>query len=491
MRLSLSLFSIGLIVSSLSTYANVFDKFAEIKSNPTALYNFLLKMPKGGELHYHLAGGFYPEKLLELTRNGHYCLNTHTFVMTRTTAACVGIDARELFKQSNPYYNKTIRAWSLKDVVPSDESPYEHFFTVFDKFMQPFTDYSPALLADIMRRAASQHEQYLEVMVMPDSKSITGNPLSVIPSHYKLLKQQLLTNNDFIKNNKTTLANGEALVPLAKRYLKCHQLPKQAACQLTVKLQYYVLRNQPLGSFFAQALHAFVIAKNSKAFVGVNLVQQEDGFYSLRDYKAHMQIFSFLHNAYPSVNIALHAGELSATMVNPNDLRFHINDAITIGHAQRIGHGVDIGYEHNAETLVKQMVNESIAVEINLISNRKILGINGKNHPLRYYLAHQVPVVLSTDDEGILRTDLTAQYVEAVRYHEVSYHVLKQITRNALSFSFLQGRSIWVNNLTNQRVIACQDLNSNECQAYIHHSEKAKLQWQLELKLLAFEKEFD
>lgn len=136
------------------------------------------------------------------------------------------------------------------------------------------------------------------------------------------------------------------------------------------------------------------------------------------------------------------------------------------------------------------MANHHIPVEINLISNLKILNISGRNHPLNYYLTHNVPVVLSTDDEGVLRTDLTQQYVEAAKEHGLNYQQLKQINRNTLTYSFLPGKSIWANADKAELIPDCHDLGSKSCQKFIEHNEKAKLQWSLEQQLIAFEKNY-
>ncbi len=59
-------------------YASVDSYFSHIKKDSSALYAFFKTMPKGGELHYHLAGGAYPETMLALAANGNYCsINTH------------------------------------------------------------------------------------------------------------------------------------------------------------------------------------------------------------------------------------------------------------------------------------------------------------------------------------------------------------------------------------------------------------------------------
>ena len=75
-------------------------------------------------------------------------------------------------------------------------------------------------------------------------------------------------------------------------------------------------------------------------------------------------------------------------------------------------------------------------VEINLSSNAIILGVHGKNHPLATYLAAGVPVVLSTDDAGVSRINMTNEYFRAVHDQGLDYPTLKAIARNALIHSF-------------------------------------------------------
>lgn len=226
------------------------------------------------------------------------------------------------------------------------------------------------------------------------------------------------------------------------------------------------------------------------SLVGVNLVQPEDGLVSLRDYRKQMQIFNYLHQLYPQVNISLHAGELTREIVAPEELNYHIHDALFIGHAQRIGHGVDIAQEDYAHDILNYMAKQHTPVEINLISNQRILNVSGRNHPLNYYLSHHVPVVLSTDDEGILRTNLTAQYVEAVLGQGLDYPTLKQINRNALTYAFVAGKSIWVDADKAQLTPQCADLTSASCNEFMKNNEKARLQWNLEQKLQVFESKF-
>lgn len=472
-------------------YANVDSYFHNINKDPNALYSFFKIMPKGGELHYHLAGGAYPETMLELAANSNYCLDKNTFAVSKDSFHCEGVNIKEVFNNSELYSN-IIKDWSMKDFIPGQESGHDHFFNGFIKYMPIVIDYRPQLLADIIQRAAQQKEQYLEIMTIPDNAhSLSyGDLIKDIPSYDKK-RQILLANKDFQSNIKNTVLESDRILTKSSQELGCKTNPTSDSCNVKIKFIYYVLREQPLDNIFAQALNAFEAVSQSKGnLIGVNLVQPEDGIVSLRDYHKHMLIFEYLHQIYPNVPISLHAGELSPQAVTPDNLSNHIRDAVLTGHARRIGHGVDIGYENNAEDTLKHMASNHIPVEINLISNLKILNISGRNHPLNYYLSHKVPVVLSTDDEGVLRTDLTRQYVEAAMEHGLNYQQLKQINRNTLTYSFLPGKSIWANADKAELTPDCYDLGSKSCQKFIKDNEKAKLQWNLEQKLIAFENNY-
>ena len=111
--------------------------------------------------------------------------------------------------------------------------------------------------------------------------------------------------------------------------------------------------------------------------------------------------------------------------------------AIEIAGARRIGHGVTLAFERDAQGLLAEMRARPIVVETNLTSNDLILGVRGKDHPFPVYLAAGVPVVLSSDDAGVSRIDLTNEYFRAARDYGLGYPQLKAIARNSLNYSFL------------------------------------------------------
>lgn len=470
-----------------SSEASINDYFNQIKTDPNALYAFFKVMPKGGELHYHVAGGAYPETMLLVASKSNYCLDKNNY-SAKSPRHCNGIKIKDLYSYPETYAD-VIRSWSFKDFIPGKETGHDHFFNGFGKYMPIIFDYRPQLIAEIIQRAAQQKEQYLELLDIPDDgNSIQFGELINNAKSYDKKKQILLNNKEFQNNINKTLFESDKILNQVYQELGCKNDSKSDPCKIKVKLLYYVLREQPLDNLFAQALNAFESVSRSKgSLVGVNLVQPEDGIISLRDYHKQMLVFNYLHKIYPKVNIALHAGELAPEGVTPNELSYHIHDALSTGHAQRIGHGVDIAYENNSEATLKFMAEHHLPVEINLTSNLKLLNISGRNHPLNYYLAHKVPVVLSTDDEGVLRTDLTRQYVDAVLSHGLEYQTLKQINRNTLTYAFLPGKSIWADAGKEELIQECQDLKSQSCQEFIKNNEKAKLQWDLEQNLMTFE----
>jgi adenosine deaminase len=222
----------------------------------------------------------------------------------------------------------------------------------------------------------------------------------------------------------------------------------------------------------------------------------EDAYIPTRDFDLHMRMLDYLHSVYPDVHITLHAGELAPGLVPPEGLRFHIRQSIEKGHAQRIGHGVDVMYEDDPLDLLREMGSRKVLVEICLTSNDMILGVRGLEHPLPMYLRYGVPVALATDDEGVARSDLTWEYKRAVETYSLTYAQLKKMARESLEHSFLSGPSLWSSVEQATPVADCAGIKpdqgavSGACGRFLEGSEKARNQWKLEGEFGQFEKQF-
>jgi adenosine deaminase len=185
-------------------------------------------------------------------------------------------------------------------------------------------------------------------------------------------------------------------------------------------------------------------------------------------------------------------------MVPPDGLKFHIRMAVEEGHAERIGHGVDVMYEDQPGELMKEMADRHVMVEVNLTSNDVILNVKGNDHPFMLYRKAGVPVALSTDDEGVSRIDLTHEYVRAADTYPLRYHDLKLMVRTSIEHSFLPGDSLF-ERVTPEKletpVAACRrqlgaETPAGVCATLVQGSEKAQQEWELEHRFHVFEASF-
>ncbi len=214
----------------------------------------------------------------------------------------------------------------------------------------------------------------------------------------------------------------------------------------------------------------------------------------MQNFAVQMQMLQFLRPMYPKAHLSLHAGELAPGIVSPDGLSFHIRDSVMVAQANRIGHGVDIAHETDADGLLKEMAKRNVMVEICLTSNDVILGVSGREHPLATYLKYGVPVSLATDDEGVSRSEISREYLRAVQDQNLNYLQLKMMARNSLEYAFISGPSLWSDARKFVPAAQCSTdvaemkLNSSACRQFIDGSEKAKLQWRLEQEFSDFER---
>ncbi|HLG95919.1 MAG TPA: hypothetical protein VKX49_06380 [Bryobacteraceae bacterium] len=472
------------------------QRFAAVRKNPLELYAFLLKMPKGADLHVHLGGAVYAETYLRIAAEDRLCLDLRRHAVVAPPAGpsstfCGehGVEAN-VAQSDNTLAGTMIDSLSMRNFVSGRESGHDHFFAAFAKFGPYKPQHRGELLAEVVRRAAEQNESYLELM------TLNGAPVNAIGTQvgffedFEAVREKLLAAgmDKAVAGMRTNL---DELDRTRRAALACDSEPDSPPCRLTVRYLYQVFRESPKEQVFAQIMTGFMLASEDARVVGINFVQPEDGVTSMRDYHLHMRMLDYAHGRYPKVHITLHAGELAPGLVPPDGLRFHVRDAVEMGHAERIGHGVSIMYETSPERLLHRMAQNHVMVEINLTSNDLILGVRGKDHPLPVYRKYGVPLALSTDDEGVSRTHLTQEFVRAAQTYDLSYADLKEMVRNSLEYSFLPGRSYWRDGAYRVADARCVlGEKSAECQDYLKSNEKARLQLDLEHRFRDFESSF-
>jgi adenosine deaminase len=471
------------------------NHYKQILNNPEKLHQFLYNMPKGGDLHNHTAGSSMAENMMEYAKNDHLCVDQSTFAVS-LDPDCPTKNLLENVSQNPDENNQIIDAWSMRNFHAGKETGHDHFFDTFSKYDAITSKHSGEILSEIVDRAGRQNEVYLELMETMDGNAsgMLGQKIGW-DENLTELRKKLLKNGmtDIVSNISKNLTADETFL---HKSLHCGTSTAAPGCNVKVRYLYQVLREQPPAQVFGQLLAGFEAATSDSRVVGINMVQPEDGVISMRDYDLQMQMIAFLHRLYPGIHISLHAGELVPGLVSDDGLRFHIRDAIEIAHAERIGHGVDITYETNVNALLKAMAKKHVIVEISLTSNAMILDVIGKNHPLTLYMNAGVPLTLSTDDEGVDRTNMTAQYVIAASTFSLPYTAMKTFSRNAVAYSFLPGHALWNDHAYQEVVAACKKdlpgshLPSATCEHYLSQNEKARTQWELEKRFVKFEEGF-
>jgi adenosine deaminase len=484
------------------------------QQGPLALYAFFHDMPKGADLHLHLAGAVYAESFIREAAEQNLCVNTQTLTFYKAAATTRSLppqpvcgiqgEPAAVALSSQKLYDQLINIFSMRTFVPTtEESGHDHFFAAFHHFEAAMDPSVAGVWVDeVASRAAAQNEQYLEIMDTPDFSPAAAVLENIGPidmqTDFAHLRRQFL-DVGLSKYLPAIRAEFDQTEHQRRQLEQCDSSEATPACQIQVRFLYQVLRASPSPMVFLQLLCGFELASSDPLIVGINMVEPEDWRMVLTNYRLQMRMVHVLHELYPKVHITLHAGELGPEMVPPGDLRFHIRSAIEVAHAERIGHGVDVMLEDHPYDLLKEMAAKRVMTEINLTSNGVILKVKGADHPLPMYRLYHVPVALSTDDEGVSRINLTHEYVRAATSYPLSYNDFKQMVRTGIEHSFLPGDSLWEQpgpweTYTHPRA-ACRaqlggDQASGACGSLLAASEKARQQFELERRFRAFENAF-
>ena len=473
-----------------------------IRDRPQLLVPFLRRLPKGGDLHNHLTGAIYAESFLQYAAADGLCIDAQALAIA--PSPCDPAHGRPPASKAfaDPVlYRQMVDSLSMRHFVAGLASGHDHFFDTFGKFrLVSRPAHLGEMLAEVRARAAAENVLYLELTMDPTGggAAIFGAGGQLLDASLEASRSRMLAGglNEVVGAARANLDQGESK---SRTLLQCDTPKPSPGCAVVVRYIAEVHRGLSPSQVFAEMVAGFELVQKDSRVVGVNLVMPEDAFVEMHDFDLHMTMMDYLHGAYPNVHISLHAGELAPGLTPPEDLRNHIRQSILRGHAQRIGHGVDVLYEDDAPGLLRTMARRHILVEICLTSNDVILGVRGKDHPLPVYLDYGVPVAIATDDPGVARSDMTQEYVRAVATYGLGYRQLKNMIRDSIEYSFLSGISLWAGAPAgaNRRMnSACagqipdQPL-SGLCDRLLTSSDRANLQWKLEKELKTFEAQAD
>ena len=146
-----------------------------------------------------------------------------------------------------------------------------------------------------------------------------------------------------------------------------------------------------------------------------------DESYSLQPFTG---IFEAARNA--GLHLVHHAGELCGSR--------SIREAITIGHAERLGHGIRV---LDDDDLVAELRERALPLEVCPSSNVALgLAASFSSHPLPRLRDAGLAVTLNTDIPSITGTTLTGEYLRVRQAFGYGDAVLAEFARAAISASF-------------------------------------------------------
>jgi aminodeoxyfutalosine deaminase len=139
---------------------------------------------------------------------------------------------------------------------------------------------------------------------------------------------------------------------------------------------------------------------------------------------------TFLWAKANGLYIHAHAGEVGGVE--------QVWDAVRLLGANRIGHGIQAARDPRLMELLRE---RAITLDVCLTSNLKTRAWAPiSSHPFALLYKRGVPVTLSTDDPGVFRTSLLAEYEKATKHFSLRREDIARLILQSVSSAFLPSR---------------------------------------------------
>ncbi len=157
----------------------------------------------------------------------------------------------------------------------------------------------------------------------------------------------------------------------------------------------------------------------------------------------HQEAYNFAHKSF--MHLTAHAGEA----YGPES----IFQAVTMLHAERIGHGFYLfspdkitdptikDKNKYIENLVEYTAKKRITIEVCLTSNLQVISTLKalKNHPFAKMLEQHLSTVICTDNRTVSKTNVTKELMLAIQHFDLKKDALRNLIINSFKKSFYPG----------------------------------------------------
>ena len=241
-----------------------------IRHQRPVLLAFLRDMPKGGDLHNHLAGAIQAENFIDFAVDDGLCVDRTTsfLIAPPCDASCDKYTSQPRVRcayQDQVLYNSIVDAWSMRNWERGSDSGHDHFFATFDKFLLATLNHAGDSLAQAASQAAHDRLQYVELMNTADGmrSPALGAKIGWDPELPKL-REALLAGGlkQIVVSTRKDLDSEEARM---HSLLNCGAALADPGCKVTIRYLYQVLRGLPPQQVFAQMVTGFELAQGDPA----------------------------------------------------------------------------------------------------------------------------------------------------------------------------------------------------------------------------------
>jgi adenosine deaminase len=224
-------------------------------------------------------------------------------------------------------------------------------------------------------------------------------------------------------------------------FMACFRLAEQQvqARYPALRAEALIAANRPAEPEWIERLLPICLAQAREGLAGINIIAEP--YDAEADWRP---VYRWAERAAAAgLGITAHAGEFSTA---------NVAAALRVPGLTRIGHAIYAGRDAR---LLEQLARSGVTIECNLSCN-VILGAakSYEEHPIRQFMAHDIPVTLNTDDPVRVWTTIGREYAVAAALGFTPAELLS-FTRNAVNAAFVA---------PDRRVALLQDLETWEAE---------------------------
>lgn len=375
------------------------------------MYKALVKMPKGGNLHYHLTAAAPLELLMELTKEDIVYYHQKNNVISVFPNG----NPEEGYTQCNLIRDNWNKEKTFDDFIKSKilltqhELDSKHSTSIWKEFQYKFS---------LCLHLYNYHKFFRRILTAVLNNAIEEKVYAVELKHIFGCvindNREIIDFKDEVKIFQECIEEAQKIEPLLS--------VKLIVCGLKIAGEGHV--SQQL-DFCSKGLVDY-----PDLIVGYDLVNEEDTTPPLKSFRS---IVEAAKKENPKMDMFFHAGESSSRF------NFNLYDAILLD-TKRIGHGFAIINHPYLTDLVKE---KQVCLEICPLSNL-ILGytFDLRWHPARSLMHRGVPLTLGADDPGFWATKgVSLDYAYVTLAWELGIKELKQFAINGIKYSSIKDTS--------------------------------------------------